>query len=380
MADVIVIGAGPAGSIAAATLAKAGRHVLLVDRASFPRDKTCGDAIQAGAVRLLRQVGYTAPLDPALFTKVTRWSIEAPSGAVIAAQLQTNGHDPHVAPRYHFDALVYQQAISNGAEFLQAQATGPIREAGRVVGITAKRGKETLELRATVVIAADGATSVIARELIEIPDEDVHWAIAVRGYAKMRDKLNGSSEFYFPKIILPGYAWVFPVGDDEANIGIGMRLDKYRQQRYSLREMLDLFLDKLGDRVDRSSLREVKSWQLPFASKAYRRAYDGCILVGDAGRFIDPLLGAGIYFGMRTGVLAASVVDAALHEGNTSQRRLSEFEQLWKRELGWPLMRATLVQKVVIGYPRILNTVIGIGRLNAGLARWIVMSLSGEKL
>lgn len=136
----------------------------------------------------------------------------------------------------------------------------------------------------------------------------------------------------------------------------------------------------LGNRVDRASIEETRSWQLPFGSKRYRRSFDGCLLAGDAGGFVDPLLGAGIYFAMRTGHIAAQVADAALREGDTSQRRLSEFDRLWKRTLGWSLLRATLVQRIVIGQPWALNAVCAVAALHPFLGRTVIKTLSGEKI
>lgn len=384
MYDVIVAGAGPAGSTAAAALAKAGRRVLLMDRSGFPRDKTCGDAIQAGALSLLYELGYQGSIDPAVFTHIADWTIEAPSKVNISANLHfyKGEHAPYIARRVNFDHLVYQQATANGAEFCQAQVMSPILDGKKVIGVVAKPvgSKESMEFRAPIVIAADGATSVIAREVRKERDADVHWAIAIRCYATMREDLNNRCEFYFPKSILPGYAWIFPSGEHSANIGVGIRLDKYRQRNMVLSDMLERFLDDLGERVDRASVSEIKSWQIPFGSRRNSRAFDGCMLVGDAGNFVDPLLGAGIYFGMKTGMLAAQVAIAALHDGDTSQKRLCEFDRLWKQAIGWPLRRATLVQKVIIGQPWLLNSVIGLASLNKALGRRVVMALSGEKI
>ncbi|MEP7286343.1 MAG: geranylgeranyl reductase family protein [Chloroflexota bacterium] len=382
MYDVIVAGAGPAGSTAAATLAQAGRRVLLIDRSTFPRDKTCGDAIQGGAIDLLRGLGYLDLLDATQFTSIKEWTITAPSGIMAAASLSPHEHAPYIARRIDFDLLVYQQAIANGAEFCQAQVTAPIIENGKVVGVTVKPhgAKDTVDLRARLVIAADGATSVIARAVRGGRDEDIHWAVASRCYVKMAQPLNHRCEFYFPKVILPGYAWIFPAGNDSANIGVGMRLDKYRQRDSSLNDLLDLFLDTLGDRVDRNSIESVKSWQIPFGSKFNERTFDGCLLVGDAGNFVDPLLGAGIYFGMKTGQLAAQVADIALRDGDTSRQRLSEYDRRWKRALTQSLRRATIVQKVVISHPHSMNVVLGLAALHPTLSRWVVMTLSGEKI
>jgi len=390
MFDAIVVGAGPAGSTAAARLSQLGRRVLLLDRVSFPRDKTCGDAIQAGAIELLRELGYREPLDSTKFHAVTDWTIEAPNRRVVAAHLDTHGHDPYIARRIAFDQLVFDQALHNGAQFCQAQVTAPIIENGRVVGVLAKdQAKSSAaqavpntaqEFRAPLVIAADGATSAIGRALNGSRGAEIHWSIAIRCYADMRDDLQRRCEFYFPKNIMPGYAWLFPTGERTANIGVGLRLDKYRQSGVTLDALLTRFLDMLGGRVIRESVTEIKTWQLPFGSSRQSRVFDGCILVGDAGSFIDPLLGAGIYNAMRTGTLAAQTGHDALTRGDTSRSGLIAFDAQWKRSMGWGLRRATWVQRLVVGHPWLMNAVFLPASLHPVLGRQIVMMLSGEKI
>ncbi len=380
--DAIVVGAGPAGSTAAARLSQLGRRVLLLDRVGFPRDKTCGDAIQAGAIGILRGLGYRETLDPALFHPITDWLIEAPNRTTVSARLDTSGHDPYIARRVNFDQLVFEQAVQNGAQFCQASVTAPIVENGRVVGVTAKvAGAHADEsFRAPIVIAADGATSTIARTLLKGRGDDVHWAVAIRCYADMRDDLGHRCEFYFPKSIMPGYAWMFPTGERSANIGVGLRLDKYRTHGTTLDALLTRFLDLLDDRVIRASVSEIKSWQLPMGSSRHSRVFDGCLLVGDAGGFIDPLLGAGIYNAMRTGHLAAETAHYALTTGDSSRAAMATFDRTWKRTMGWGLRRATWVQKLIVRNPWAMNVVFAPARLHPAIGRKIVMTLSGEKL
>src|SRR5258708_28621517 len=114
-----------------------------------------------------------------------------------------------LARRVDFDRLVFRQALGNGVEFCPAQATGIVRDGPTVVGVEARpHGEKTTRvLRAPIVIAADGATSVIAREVRAEHDADRHWAVAIRCYARMKERLDHHSEFYFDRAILPGYAW-----------------------------------------------------------------------------------------------------------------------------------------------------------------------------
>jgi menaquinone-9 beta-reductase len=243
--DVIVVGAGPGGATAAMLLAQKGYDVLLVDRASFPRDKVCGDAIPGRALDLLASLGMREKLVAADFYPLTMLRLVSPRGYVMDAPMR-GGDDAFpsaVVPRMVFDVLLQAHTVEAGATFVQGQVQAPLLEEGRVTGVRARVGGEVQELRSRVVIGADGATSTIARALRPADKEGRHRAVAVRAYATGMELLPHHAEFYLYEEILPGYAWIFPLGEGEANIGVGMRLDTFRAGGHNLEAILERFLE-----------------------------------------------------------------------------------------------------------------------------------------
>ena len=206
--EVIVVGAGPSGSVTAIALRKLGHDVLLLDRQDFPRDKTCGDGIPAGAIEVLYSLGMEDKIRQAEFYPVNRILLSSPRGHVLEADLKpgVTGASSYVVPRMKFDALIQQHAVESGAEFRQAQVQEPILEDGKVVGVRAKLNGSVEEIRAKIVIGADGVTSAIARVLRSDKHEDGHRAVALRCYTEDLEVRPHEVEFYLYNDILPGYA------------------------------------------------------------------------------------------------------------------------------------------------------------------------------
>ena len=163
--EIVVVGAGPSGSATAISLAKQGHDVLLLDRKDFPRDKTCGDGIPAGAIEVLYSLGMEEKIRQAEFYPVDRILLSSPREYVLEADLKPGetGASSYVVPRTEFDALIQEHAVECGADFRRAQVQEPIVEDGRVVGVRAKINGSVEEIRSKVVIGADGVTSALAR-------------------------------------------------------------------------------------------------------------------------------------------------------------------------------------------------------------------------
>jgi flavin-dependent dehydrogenase len=169
-------------------LAQQGRDVLLLDRASFPRDKTCGDAIPAEAVRLMGQLGMVqrigAAVDRGELYAIEKLLLVSPRGFEVLARFDDDPSAPknYIGRRLHFDAMLQSHAVASGAEFRVAHVTGPIVENGKVVGVHAQFHGKTQELRAKLVVGADGVTSVLGRKLRPDAHSDKHRAVALRAY------------------------------------------------------------------------------------------------------------------------------------------------------------------------------------------------------
>lgn len=378
MHDVIVVGAGPAGSTAAAALARSGRDVLLVDRADFPRDKPCGDGIPPGTVSILNRLGMGEAIRAAHFHPVRAIRLVSNHGREWSAGLDSrlDGSEFYIAPRLQLDELIRAQAIVAGATFRRAAVRAPVMDGGRVVGVRADVDGREEHLAARLVIGADGATSSIARALSPDKPPESHRGVAIRAYVEGIATLPHTVEFHFYKPYAPGYGWVFPLGESRANVGVIVRTDCFKRRGISLEALLDDFLSRtdvqhrLG--ADRR-IHDVATWQLPYATtRRHSCVFDGAMLIGDAGHLVDSLTGEGIHNAVASGAVAAEVADEALGRGDTSRKALDIFARRVDRELVAPARRSYHIQKTITAYPRVFESLFVLaGMAPARLNRWV---------
>ncbi len=363
--EVIVVGAGPAGSVAAALLARHGRDVLLLDRQQFPRDKVCGDGVSAPTVDRLRKLGLGEKVLASGFNRIRIARVKSPGGRVLDAEFEpTPGGSPElVAPRMEFDDVLRQQAVALGARFQVGEAKGPLLRDGRVVGVSAVVNGEPTEIQASVVIGADGAMSAIARGLGRKQRPAKYRAIALRAYVQGINCVSDRYEFILSRNLLPGYAWVFPLGRERANVGVGVHLDVLRRHRMNIRQLFGRFVEsELKPRLTPDAvISDVRAWPIEFGSlKRERRAFNGALLVGDAGAFVGPLTARGIPGAVHSAQLAAEVVQEALTSGDVSGNELRRFDEECHRVL-WPEMRKSQwIQSVVGRIPFALDLLVSV--------------------
>jgi geranylgeranyl reductase family protein len=385
--DVIVVGAGPGGATTATALAQHGRDVLLMDRHTFPRDKICGDAVSLGCIRIMNDLGMKDKIAGAVargeFHRLDGMQLSGPSGHVLRAEFRRgpNGEESFVSPRVYFDAVIQQQAVESGADFIQAEVKEPWIEDGRVVGVLARENGEVKAYRSRVVVGADGVTSTIMRHLRPEPEQhvDLHRAVALRAYVENMELYPHEVEFFLYDDILPGYAWIFPIGDNAANVGLGMRLDRFRALKKNLKKMLNDFLAMplIRDRLKNGAQpRDVAIWQLNFGSqKNLQHAYDGALLVGDAAGFINPLTGGGILNALLSGMLAADTIHDALAAGDVSRARLQVYERRCAEEMWSEMRKSFLYQRVLLNYPGFVDFLIRFLGQHGGVAKTFLSKL-----
>lgn len=385
--EVIVVGAGPAGATTATILAQQGHDVLLLDRHNFPRDKTCGDAVPAGAIGIMYELGMRERVETAVARNelypLNTMRLVSPKGHTMIAGLHKGemGTDSYVAPRLYFDAIIQQHALASGAAFQQAQVTAPILENGRVTGVTAKANGRSQEFLGQVVVGADGVTSSITRALRPKPAQhsDNHRAVALRAYIDDIEIVPHEVEFYLYNEILPGYAWIFPTGPRSANIGLGMRLDHFRQKKQSLEEMLRQFLNipAIKSRLkEGGKLRDVATWQLNFGSQKHLQyVFEGAILVGDAAGFINPLTGGGIHNSLVSARLAAQTVHQALAQRETSRAAMLGYEQACQEAMWDGMVRSFNIQRTLLRFPLLVDFLIKRLKENSQLAQIFLTKL-----
>jgi geranylgeranyl reductase family protein len=362
-------------------LAQKGYDVLLLDRQTFPRDKICGDAIPSGAIEQLYALGMRHKIEAAGFYYVDKIRIVSPKGYVMDAPFEESDRQSKsaIVPRLEFDVLLQQHAVDSGAEFVQAQVKEPIIEDGKVCGVRARVNGSMEEFRSPIVIGADGVTSVIARAIRSDEHVDHHRAVALRAYIDDIEELPRCVEFYLPEDILPGYAWIFPTGKHEANIGIGMRLDTFRKQGQNLKKMLQRFMDMPSIKkrlLEGGRLRGVATWQLNFGSQPdIQSTSGGAVLVGDAAGLINPLTGGGISNAVTSGRLASEVVHEAFLKEDFSRQSLSVYETYCKHEL-WPnLRRSYYLQRMLEHFPYFVDWIARRAQTNSEFARTFMTKL-----
>ena len=338
--DVIVAGAGPAGAICAAYLARAGYDVLLIDKELFPRDKACGDMVREGMVRHIEKLEAVDVLDEKS-TCIRR--IKLVSGAGKEA---TVPFECYALPRFQLDKLLVDTAKSWGVEFRQGcRLVDVIREEGKVCGVIVREKGAEYQIRSRMVIGADGVNSQMAKLLGEggvlngekaASDEaaDGIW-LGVRGYFKgvkldkslVKDQYDAGAVFGFDDKEGPAYFWIMPVGADGVKRGlcnIGMLAkgrDKYSGDQLLAR--LESWMKGVGCVDDAEQIGEWSFGRLADNTQYKKQIGDGYVLIGDAAAQIVPLFGDGLTAAADTAKAAADAVEKAFKSGDFSEEAVA---------------------------------------------------------
>ena len=328
---VRVVGGGPTGAATAIALRRElpDAHVTLVDKATFPRDKTCGDGLGPGARRVLDGLGLSERLRE--FHMPMSVAISGPGGVEAFARgpiMEGRDLAGYVTPRLALDDLLLGAAREAGTEVREGvsfqgmtAAGGPSADGGERVVLS--DGEATFDL----VVGADGAYSGVRRAMgVERPAMR-HTHIAMRAYGKVThpDKpVSDTLRFDFLESLLPVYGWVFPLPDDGANLGVGIPVNHLKRQTErhgrTLRDLFDLYVEDLERRgFEVSGLERVAAHQLPHAGARTPMTAPGhaAVLLGDAAATINPLSGEGIFYGMAAGVQLAEHLGALERAGKT---------------------------------------------------------------
>jgi menaquinone-9 beta-reductase len=313
-ADVVVVGAGPAGAAAAAWAARAGSDVLVIDSASFPRDKACGDGLTPRAVAELERLGLGDWLNGRIRHRGLRMSGFGGEVEIDWPGPSFPSYSSAVA-RLELDDRIRTVAEDSGARMLLGTKAVAVHHdsSRRVVSLTLADGTE---VGCRQLIVADGARSSLGRKLGRRWHQETVYGVAARGYlaTPLGDDpwLTSHLELRSPDgAVLPGYGWIFPLGNGEVNIGVGALSTTKRPADLALRPLMSYYTDLRRDEWGFSGRpRAVSSALLPMGGAVSGVAGPNWMLIGDAAACVNPLNGEGIDYGLETGRLAAELLDS----------------------------------------------------------------------
>ncbi len=336
--DVIILGAGPAGSTAALALQKSNLRVAMLEKETFPRDKICGDALACVVERVLRQI------DPALEQELLQYAektvvdkarIYSPEFRSVVLNFSKRGH---CVKRLDFDNWLFEKADAKNIQvFQQTKVTDiHISDAGAEVVLL-----DGTTLHAALVIGCDGAHSVAAKQLTNFKMNRKHYVGAVRQYYRNIGGCTGNElEIFFLKDFLPGYFWIFPLKNGEANVGFGALSDTVSKNKIDLKKSLQDIVQSVPELNERfknaEPMETVKGFGLPLGSRKLPISGAHFMLCGDAASLIDPVTGEGIETAMESGKYAAEHAIACFESQNFSAEYMKAYdirihEKMFKR-------------------------------------------------
>lgn len=386
--DVIISGAGPAGSACAAFLGQKGYSVLLLDKAFFPRDKTCGDALSGKSISVIRKLGIENEIQKNLHAKIYGVTLSSPNGTILNVPIpQKNGQKNYgyCARREVFDNIVFNAAKKQKSVTIKEkfQVSGIVMENGFVKGVkgTDLEKKEQLEFRAGLVVGADGSHSAVATALGVNKVDDKHYCTAIRAYYEGVSGMNDTIEIHFIDEVMPGYFWIFPIENGLANVGVGMLFSDLKKKNVNLKKAMFDAIEKnelFKKRFAGAKMAgEVKGWTLPFGSKHRKVAFNGAVLLGDAAALIDPFSGEGVGNALTSASIAVPVIEKALKSKDFSEKALGEYETNLRKELDPELQTSYKLQRLG-RYKWLLNFMIGKASRKNELRNYISHALVAE--
>ena len=355
MFDVIIVGAGPAGTTAALYAHQLGLNCILLDKAVFPRDKICGDALSGKSVRIMRELNLLDEVEKLEGSEINRITFGSPSNKQFDINLQgTKNKDQitkgFVIPREIFDNYMFEKADAVTETRQGFSVKDLIIENDHVIGVIGKtKNGDEEEIRAPIVMGCDGSNSIVARKLGLYVMNMENTSVAVRCYYEGVKGLTDQIELHYVKEVNPGYFWLFPAGEGKANIGIGLSKSDMKKEKRTLRQIMDevtqteYFKERFSDA---KQLERPVGWNLPLGSIHRKNHGNGFMLLGDAAGLIDPFTGEGIGNAMVSGQYAMEIAAKCKKTGNFSESALAEYDVLLWEEVGKELRTSTKLQSL----------------------------------
>ena len=383
--DVCIIGAGPGGAATALRLAQLGIPSVLIDKATFPRDKVCGDGMTGRTVAILNRI------DPEIVNTLAKSPMQADSWGVTFSMDNKRdfpvpfrkdykrGEDAtpcFVAKRIDFDNHLIEMVKKKPLVQLFEGKSIEKHEYTEGVGWTVSDKKGEFQVKAKILIVANGPLSPFVRHVANIKVDPKHNAGAVRAYYKNVKGCHKDNfiELHFLKDYLPGYFWIFPLPNGEANVGFGMLTETISSRKVNLeKSLMEIIKTRPGikERFEDAELDgKIVGFPLPLGSKRHQLSGDGYMLVGDAASLVDPLTGEGIGNAVYSGYIAADQAEKCLKEQNFSKEFMADHDVRVWRVMGTELNLSYRLQRVG-KYPSVFNFVLWVASRNVQVSELV---------
>ncbi len=359
--EILITGAGPAGAATSLFLSKLKIPHTIIDKASFPRDKICGDALSGKVVQILNKI------DPKIINEISENSNQftgsyglcfyAPNGKKLEVPFSMKPNMLKNAPgfisrRINFDNFLFNKLDKQFANIeQQTELLDVVKEDDGIVAYL-KNSNGSFQKKYTLIVGADGDRSIVSKKLNPVKKNLTHYCAALRAYytGVTGTHENNFIELHFIKELLPGYFWIFPMEDGSANVGIGMLSEVVAKKKINLRKKMEEIIrshPSIKNRFENAKLEgEIDGWGLPLGSAQRSLSGDNFLLTGDAGSLIDPFTGEGIGNALLSGMLAAERISEAIVANKFDKEFLKGYEKRLYHSLLKELNLSRSIQKL----------------------------------
>jgi geranylgeranyl reductase family protein len=384
--DIVIIGAGPAGCSTSLFLAKSGIPHTIIDKAVFPRDKVCGDALSGKSVYVLNQLDETIipSFDKQKNEFIESWGVKfvAPNGKAIdipfKADMTKEQYPPgFIAKRIDFDNELFKRLDRKYANVIEGAEVTSIERTAEGIDVFYEKENSKFEIRnSKMIVGAEGDRSIVAKKLANLQKENDHYCAGIRAYYEGVEGMHPQNfiELHFLPEMLPGYFWIFPLPNGTANVGAGMLSSEVSKRKVNLKVDMVKAIENnpnIRERFKNAKLQgKIQGWGLPLGSKKRPVSGERFLLVGDAGSLIDPFTGEGIGNALYSGMMAAKQIEECIKQQKFDAAFLKQYDDAFYTRQ-WDELKLSHTMQKLCKYPWLFNFVVNKAHKNRALRETI---------